>query len=186
MTADLRKEHEEFYEAPPDPVMVEVPAMHFLMADGTSTPGGEDFGNTIRALYAVAETLRFEQKASGMDFQLMPLEGFFDDFGSWTLGIRVPAQVTADHVNRAKAEAAQKEDIAQLGQIRLQHFWEGEAVQAMHTGPYDAESPTIEKIHAFIGEKGMIPRGRHHEIYLSDPGETSPEELRTLLRRPCA
>lgn len=28
------------------------------------------------------------------------------------------------------------------------------------------------------------PRGRHHEIYLSDPRRAAPERLRTILRQP--
>jgi hypothetical protein len=166
-------------------VLIEVPAMHFLMADGTSDLGDQNFRDTIRALYAVAHTLRFEQKASGMDFEIMPLEGFFDVSRIWTLALRVPQQINADHVNRAKSEAAQKQDLSQLGLIRVQEYWEGTAAQALHIGPYDAESPTIEKIHAFIAEKGLVTRGRHHEIYLSDPEETPAQELRTLIRQPC-
>jgi hypothetical protein len=35
-----------------------------------------------------------------------------------------------------------------------------------------------------IAAAGYRPAGRHHEIYLSDPTQTAPEKLRTVLRQP--
>jgi len=32
--------------------------------------------------------------------------------------------------------------------------------------------------------KGRKPRGKHHEIYLSDPNRTAPERLKTVIRQP--
>lgn len=186
MATDLRRGCNELYEACPDPEFIEVPSMNFLMSDGKSPIRGEKFQRAVEALNEVAETLRFEQKASGMDFQIMPLEGFYDCPTCWTLAIRVPAQITADHVNRAKAEAAEKKDLSQLGLMRLQEFWEGQAVQVLHVGPYDEEWRAIDKVQAFISEKGKVSRGRHHELYISDPLRTPPEDLRTIIRQPCA
>ena len=53
-------------------------------------------------------------------------------------------------------------------------------------GPYAAERPTIESLHAAIAAAGLTPAGRHHEIYLGDPRRAAPEKLRTLLRQPVA
>ena len=61
---------------------------------------------------------------------------------------------------------------------------EGRAAQILHVGSYADEAPTIEKLHAFIGETGLIPHGKHHEIYLSDPNRTPAERLRTVIRQP--
>ena len=30
----------------------------------------------------------------------------------------------------------------------------------------------------------LLPRGKHHAIYLSDPRKTAPEKLRTVIRQP--
>ena len=54
----------------------------------------------------------------------------------------------------------------------------------MHIGPYSAEAPTIERLHAFIAAQGLQPRGAHHEIYLGDPRRSAPEKLRTIIRQP--
>jgi hypothetical protein len=56
--------------------------------------------------------------------------------------------------------------------------------QLLHVGPYDTEKPTIERLHAFIGEQGFQLRGKHHEIYLNDPRRTAPEKLKTIIRQP--
>jgi hypothetical protein len=58
------------------------------------------------------------------------------------------------------------------------------SAQTMYVGPYCDEAPTIAAMHRFILEKGYSPRGRHHEIYMSDPRRTTPERLRTILRHP--
>jgi hypothetical protein len=64
------------------------------------------------------------------------------------------------------------------------HWCEGRSAQVLHVGPYDAEGPTIQLLHESIAEAGCRPRGRHHEIYLSDPRRCAPERLRTILRQP--
>jgi hypothetical protein len=54
-------------------------------------------------------------------------------------------------------------------------------------GPYEAEGPTIEGLHAFIARCGYRFDGRvqrHHEIYLGDPRRTAPAKLRTIVRQP--
>ena len=67
---------------------------------------------------------------------------------------------------------------------RLERFHEGLAAQVMHIGPYSAEGPAIAALHEFIAAQGRALRGRHHEIYLSDPSRTAPEKMRTLIRQP--
>lgn len=61
---------------------------------------------------------------------------------------------------------------------------EGLCAQIMHTGPYRDELPTIATLHEFIEASGRTPRGKHHEIYLSDPRRTAPEKMKTILRQP--
>jgi hypothetical protein len=62
---------------------------------------------------------------------------------------------------------------------------EGRSVQVLHIGSYDEEGPTLERLHhEFLPAHRLVPRGRHHEIYLSDPRRTDPARLRTILRQP--
>jgi hypothetical protein len=60
------------------------------------------------------------------------------------------------------------------------------SVQILYVGTYDEEGPTIARMHAFAEEEGYALRGKHHEIYLSDPRRTAPERLKTVIRQPIA
>lgn len=60
-------------------------------------------------------------------------------------------------------------------------------MQTLHVGPYDDEGPSIARLHEkFQPARGLVPRGRHHEIYLSDARRTEAARLRTVLRQPVA
>ena len=61
---------------------------------------------------------------------------------------------------------------------------EGRCVQMLHVGPYADEPASVARMEAFAKEQGLRFRGRHHEIYLSDPRRVPPERLRTILRYP--
>lgn len=67
---------------------------------------------------------------------------------------------------------------------KLEGLDEGQCVQMLHLGPFDAERETIAVMRAFMDEEGLTRRGLHHEIYLSDPRRVAPERLRTILRLP--
>ncbi len=124
-----------------------------------------------------------------------PLEGLwwmlladFDrerrDDWRWTLMLPQPEQVTKELLNDAVAAASQKKPLPLLEKLRLEVYNEGQAAQILHVGPYGAEAATIDRLHAFIKEKGYHLCGKHHEIYLSDPRRTAPEKLHTILRQP--
>lgn len=52
---------------------------------------------------------------------------------------------------------------------------------ATHVGPYDQISLTAHALLAWIGERGDAPRGELREVYISDPGQTPPDQLVTHL-----
>lgn len=95
---------------------------------------------------------------------------------------------TAELVTQAIAKVRRSNPAAAaaLEGVRLQRLTEGRCAQVLHTCPYREETPTIERLHAFIRAQGCIIAGRHHEIYLSDPFRTAPEELKTIIRYPVA
>lgn len=98
--------------------------------------------------------------------------------------IAQPEGVSQAMVDEAVAQAARRKPLPAAPDLRLERFGEGRAAQVMHIGPYAAEGPTIERLHAFIAEQGCERTGRHHEIYLSDPRRTDPAKLRTVIRQP--
>ena len=62
---------------------------------------------------------------------------------------------------------------------------EGRCLQILHIGSYDAETPTLHRLHhELMPQRGLTWNGLHHEIYLSDPRRTASERLRTILRQP--
>jgi hypothetical protein len=79
---------------------------------------------------------------------------------------------------------ARKKAPAALPGLRLEEYDEGLAVQIMYIGPFAEEGPTIARMHAFAEAEGYELRGKHHEIYLSDPRRTAPEKLKTVIRQP--
>ena len=179
------------------PRFVDVPELGFLMVDGQGDPeSATAFMDAVGALYSTAYTLKFGLRKLGLDFTVMPLEALWwaegaEPFASyrrddwrWTAMIAVPDEVTPVEVEEARVTVADKREIPALPLLRFERFHEGLSVQITHVGPYDEEAPTIERIHVFIRDQGCAPRGRHHEIYLSDPKRTPPERLKTILRQP--
>jgi hypothetical protein len=196
---DLSKVRKELYRSSVKATAaVDVPAMNFLMVDGRGDPNtSQDFQDGMMALYGVAYTLKFGlKKGLGMDWKIMPLEGLwwmenmaeFDvnrkDDWLWTLMVAQPDFIIPDQVEAAMEEVRRKRNPVSLSKVRFERFHEGLAAQILHIGPYNEEHPNNVKLHAFIEESGHKLRGKHHEIYLSDPCRTPAEKWNTIIRQP--
>jgi len=197
---DLKKELKRLYSpSPKEPVLVDVPDMNFLMVDGAGDPNtAQEYKDSIEVLYAMSYTLKFMVKKEDPehDYTVMPLEGLWwgddpnfllvgeKDTWNWTSMIMQPEFVTEKHVAGAVEQVKKKKDPVALLKCRCESFHEGLSAQIMHIGPYAEEEPTIKRLHAFIEEQGHRPRGKHHEIYLSDPRRAAPEKLKTVVRQP--
>jgi hypothetical protein len=182
--------------------IVEVPELAFLMIDGRGDPNtSEAYRDALGALYGVAYTLKFTLKKADPehDFKVAPLEGLWwgdaeqpslaelqenRDSWNWMMMIALPDVVTAAEVAAAVEAAARRRPLPAAAGGRQERFFEGLAAQIMHVGPYSAEAPTIERLHAFVEGQGYELHGRHHEIYLGDPRRTAPERLKTVIRHP--
>jgi hypothetical protein len=198
---DLPRELQSLYfPSPKEPVFVDVPAMQFAMVDGTGDPNSaKAFQEAIGALYGVAYTVKFAAKKAGIrDVLVMPLEGLFwgeeeDDFLTadkahwhWTLMLLEPPAVTRTMFDEAVRQLRERKNPPGLDKVRLERFREGKAAQILYIGPYAAERPTIERLHAFIRENGYRLSGKHHEIYMGDPRRSAPEKLKTVIRQPAS
>lgn len=106
------------------------------------------------------------------------------DSWKWTLMILQPKVVTKSLFSKGIETAMEKKGLAALGRIRLETLEEGLCVQIMHIGTYSQEGPTIQNLHSFAEERGLELKGKHHEIYLSDPRRAKPEKLKTVIRQP--
>ena len=187
---------------------LDVPPARFFVVDGTGAPGGESFLEAFGALYPVAYTVHFALRKRGVSAPVGPLEGLFwtddDDPAGlarprppeaasstvdwvamhWQLMLAVPEAARDEEVAAAIDEVRRRKAPPALPRLRVERLEEGPSAQILHVGPYDAEPPTIAALHAAIAAAGLQPRGRHHEIYVSDPNRTPPERLKTVIRQP--
>lgn len=187
-----------------DIVRLELPATRVIAVDGTEPPSGKQYGDAIAVLYGLAYTLKM-----GLKFgKLRPPKGYFDysvgaletlwwstgpvfDIANaatlrWKAYLMVPPFVTPKLLEEAREMAKSKKPEVPYDKASLEAIDEGTVVQALHVGPYNAEGPTIERLHEFMAEHGLVMAGRHHEIYISDPRRTKPASLKTVIRIPIA
>ena len=197
---DFKVEWTDLYHPPRDDFqVVEVPDLQFLMIDGQGDPNtAAAYQQALEALYAVAYKIKFLSKKGDRDYVVPPLEGLWwaedmEAFTSardkerweWTMMIMTPPWISGEAYHRAVGEVREKKDPPALDKIRLEDYAEGLAVQILHLGPYEEEGPVLERLHQrWMPEEGYVPNGKHHEIYLSDPRRTAPENLKTILRQP--
>mgnify|MGYP001052505474 CR=1 FL=1 len=198
---DLKKKLKQFYRpSAKAPQIVDIPSMHFLMMDGAGNPNTSPvYQEVVEALYGVSYALKFmSKKELERDYVVMPLEGLWwgtpmgqhefteadkDQF-QWTMMILQPDFITREMFEQAIKDVERKKGLKNLGKMRFEEFTEGLAVQILYFGSYNDEGPTIANMHQFAFDQGYQLRGKHHEIYLSDPRRTAPEKLKTILRHP--
>lgn len=199
MKVDLKRELPGYTATAGQFTVVDVPALQYLMVDGHGDPNtSTQYRDAVSSVYPLAYTLKFASKEErDRDYTVMPLEALWwaEDMSaftsdrdksrwSWTVMLLVPDWLGRDDVERARAAAARRRPPV-LERVRLQRLAEGRCVQTLHLGPYDDEGPVLEAMHrdGIIG-RGLQLRGRHHEIYLSDPRRVAASRLRTILRQP--
>jgi hypothetical protein len=199
---DLRKQYKYLYNPSAKKVeLVDAPPLQFAMVDGFVRAGegpgdSADFQEAVSALYSVSYTLKFmfkKRDENPIDYPVMALEGlwltesgayniFEREALTYTAMIMQPDIVTPELFEEARAQHSKKKPGPGTAWLRLETFHEGLSIQVMHIGPYATEPETVGRMHAFAEEHGYVARGRHHEIYLSDPLRAAPEKLKTVLR----
>ena len=195
---DIRKGRKDLYSGKRDEiVLLDVPPQTYFAIDGAGNPNiVPAYAEAVQALYASVYTLKFASKAGGQDFVVPPLEGLWwaedwsaftgrrKDEWSWTMLIAIPPLVTGG-AEAAIAAAREKKGLAALDRVRVQTIEEGRCAQVLHIGSYDDEAPLLARLHGeFLPQHHLAERGKHHEVYLSDPRRTAPEKLKTILRQP--
>lgn len=207
------KTYKDLYSPKTEPSMIEVPAMQFIMVEGHGNPNDVDgeYQQSVELLYSLSYTIKMNcidySLSSAFEYTVPPLEGmwwledakdmnFYSDKDRycWISMIRQPDFVTQEHFEKAKQLLAQKKPQLITSKANLTIYTEGLCIQCMHLGPYDDEPATIDKMEAYlegVGRRNAIGTlsaegriRRHHEIYLSDPRKSKPENRKTILRHP--
>ncbi|WP_369138310.1 GyrI-like domain-containing protein [Modestobacter versicolor] len=200
-TYDVKKARRDLYAPRPGRFdLVDVPEMGFLAVDGHGDPNtSAAYREAVEALYVTSYAVRaVVREALGRVHTVAPLEGLWSAADwtvfrtrekaawDWTMMIGQPDWVTAATVDEALARDRARQ-LPALGLVRLERFTEGRSAQVLHVGPYDDEGPVLQRLHEeFLPAHGLVPVGRHHEVYLSDARRTAPARLRTVLRQPVA
>lgn len=195
---DLFKLHKNEYSASRKPLLVEIRPASYLAIEGSGPPGSAEFEDKMGALYGMAYTLKMTRKFSGQeDYVVCKLEAlYWDPEGTerdgnppeslcWKLLIRTPDFVQPAELTAAVAKLIEKGKTPTVESVCLETLEEGTCVQMLHVGPYDRERESLDAMHAFMTEEGLVRSvAAQHEIYLSDPRRVAPEKLRTILRLP--
>ena len=157
-----------------DPVIMEMPPQKIAVVQGKGTPD-KVFPEIMPALYGSAYTLKFDLKKKGLPtFKVSGLRGRYPDAHlvpkeEWTIimGLPVPDD-TASLPQKVPAV-----------EVKLETWDYGTVAQILHIGPYDQETPTIERLLQFIEENGYQIAGPHEEEYLTRPDA---KVVKTLIR----
>jgi hypothetical protein len=183
------------------PDLTDVPGRTVISLQGVGSPADPGFAASVGALYGVAYTLRFSRKAAGRPaFKVGPLEGEWHAGGGsprgehlpppdqwrWTLRIGVPEDLTEGELAAAVETVASKrkakpEERARVHRIEMARLDGARFARILHVGPYATEPASFEKIAGLLAEEGLRREPWHLEVYLSDPGRTAPEKLKTVL-----
>lgn len=206
MAFDYKKEYKEFYLPPKNPGIIEIPEMNYVAVRGTGDPNEEngEYKKAIGLLYGISFTIKMSYKGpysieGYFSYVVPPLEGLWWQEGSrecidyghkdafqWITMIRLPDFVKKGDFEWAVKEASAKKKM-DFSKVEFFTYEEEICVQCMHTGSYDSEMETIQKMKKYASDQGYEPdysHRFHHEIYLSDPRRTAVEKLRTVIRNP--
>ncbi|MDP4143561.1 MAG: GyrI-like domain-containing protein [Bacillota bacterium] len=197
---DYKKQLKELYTGKKGVFnIIEIPKNKYLQIHGSGNPNtNPSYKAAVEALYTIAYSAKFICKKSEQDFVVMPLEGLWyaddndlfhcreKDKWKWTMLIMMPPFVTEYIFKEAVDTAKKKKDNAKIDEVFFREYDEGLAVQTLHVGSYDAETPVIASMHEYVLQQGYKLTGLHHEIYLSNPNTVAAEKLKTIIRQPIA
>ncbi|MFD2331261.1 GyrI-like domain-containing protein [Cohnella sp. GCM10020058] len=196
---DYKKHDKALYLPKGEPAILDVPPMSFVAIEGEGDPNRPEFALETEALYALSYAVKMSYKGSDApegyyDYTVYPLEGVWGlvDLAlpatdksnlKYTIMIRQPDFLTADGFRYFVEKTAAKKSSALLSRLKFLTVADGLSCQMMHTGSYDDEPASFERMEAFCAEAGYRRASKlHREIYISDPRRTAPEKLRTVLR----
>ena len=207
MSFDFKKEFKKFYRPGKNPEIIEIPKMNFIAVRGKGNPNEREgeYQKAVEMSYGVAYTLKMSYKSQYkiegfFEYVVPPLEGLWQqenteyenyllnkDLFGWISLIRIPDFIKREDVEWAVKTATQKKK-KDFSKVEFFTYDEGVCVQCMHTGSYNDEPETIQKMNEFTRENGysidLTDKRYHHEIYLSDPRKSDTDKLKTVIRHP--
>ncbi|MBI5527219.1 MAG: hypothetical protein HY897_12865 [Deltaproteobacteria bacterium] len=165
--------YERFREA----AVIAMSAQKMLVVEAAGSPEAVG-GKAIKLLFGTYFKLDGVSKGPGMPAPR----------ARWPKGLNTPKEQWVGRYAMPVSDslgALPKVDAEPGLSVKLDTWNYGEVVQILHVGPYDKETPTIERLQAFIKSKGLEIAGDHEEEYLRGPtmfGKGNPEKYYTLIR----
>ncbi|MBI4288154.1 MAG: GyrI-like domain-containing protein [Chloroflexi bacterium] len=159
-----------------DPEIVQMPSQKMAVVRGKGAPD-KVFPDVMPALYGSVYTLKFDlKKQVKPTFKVTGLRARYPDAlntpkDQWThiIGLPVPDDTVSLPQKVPSVE------------VKLETWEYGTVAQILHLGPYDQETPTVERLHRFIDENGYRVAGMHEEEYLTRPDA---KVQKTIIRYP--
>ena len=151
---DYKKEYKDLYMPKTTPMLIQVPAIKFIMIDGTGNPNTcEAYKNAMEIMYGLSYGIKMSKMGNNkpegyFEYVVPPLEGLWwgdnIDFSTmevkdkndfcWTSMIRQPAFVTEEVFEQAKEGLHKKKPELDLSVARLVEWEEGLCAQAARPG----------------------------------------------------
>lgn len=157
------------------PVIKVIPKQKMLIAESRGT-AEEAAGKAISSVYAVFFVLKAGGKvmaaprARWLNLPDAPKDAYHAE-----VALPVPENVTQLPEMKKQTPAG----------VRLGYWEYGETAEILHTGSYDSEKATVDKLMLYIKEKGYKISGPHEEVYIKGPGmfgKGDPGKYLTLIR----
>jgi len=198
---DYKKNYKHIYLPPTTPVIIDVPAIPYIMISGAGNPNGEEFSKRVEALYSLSYAVKMSYKGDSVpdgyyEYTVFPLEGIWSlsdiskpitdkDNYIYTIMIRQPDFLTEQLFQEFREKTKKKKPNPYIEDLKFGEMNDGLCCQIMHIGSFDDEPQSFAKMDAFCQEKGYIRTSKtHREIYLSDPRKTDASKMKTVLRYP--
>jgi len=155
------------YEALKDPQITQMPSERMLIVEAVGDPNivGKD---AFSLLYRTFFILPGAKMAAPRARWFTPLTAPKNEWkAQYALPLPDSATFRPPNISGVKIET-----------------WEyGEVAEILHIGPYSEETPTVQRLHKFIQEKGYEIAGPHEEEYLKGPGfVANPADYWTIIR----
>ena len=196
---DYKKDFKELYLPKQTPAIVQVPAINFVMVEGSGDPNGEEFAEATAALYSISYAVKMSYKSDNIpegyyDYTVFPLEGVWDLVDknlphtdksnlAYKIMIRQPEFLTRELYERFLSQTKKKKPNVYLDKVEYGAISEGLCCQMLHMGSYDNEPASFKMMEQFCTDNGYRRISlKHREIYLSDPRKTETAKLKTVLR----
>ena len=182
---DFTDLYRDWYYPPGEEIhLVDLPTVQYLTLDLPPESNQQAFLQIFDQLLNFAAALNTwyysGHKPEGyFDYQLPPMEAIRNQKPVlWTW----PSQLLLMTPNFVQASALQQllaeYDTAAQPAIYLQSFQEGKCIQLLHTGAFGTEAGSLQHLSKYAAVGSLRLSDHLHEIYLNDPREVAPEEMR--------